>query len=187
MTWTCSRCGECHETEFESCWRCGISRPLTDAEVAEVELLEAEDKTPEAADVDQVDEALVDAYGREQGWYPGVPEDKAARAGNALHRLVVAYRLYRARQDESGQAARPDLDRRWTHFFLTSACLGGFVMTLILADAWLGWLAEEEVRFVLCYFPLLFGTIITGQRAVEAELRAAAESATRRGYRPRAT
>jgi len=26
-TWTCAGCGECHESQFGTCWKCGRARP----------------------------------------------------------------------------------------------------------------------------------------------------------------
>jgi hypothetical protein len=97
--------------------------------------------------------------------------NEAIAAGNALHRLTLAYGLYRARQNRMSRPAAPELDRRWIMFFLVCAAGGGYVLALILWTDVLVRLPEE----VFAAIPPVWGiaALITGSRAVRAELAAA--------------
>ncbi len=44
MNWTCNSCGEIHEAQFDSCWKCGIPK---------IGVIDTEDSTPES-DLPQV-------------------------------------------------------------------------------------------------------------------------------------
>src|SRR4051812_14976160 len=101
MTWQCNRCGERHDDSFLACWRCVGEDPAA-IRVARHEDLDDEvdlesDDGPEIAaqDAEQAFRDQIWAYQRVVGWYPATPEDRWMAAGNSLHRLVVAYRLYR--------------------------------------------------------------------------------------------
>jgi hypothetical protein len=185
MSWQCSSCGETHDDAFDSCWRCSAARLRTASERAEDEREAQADV--EAAAVEEAElqrQDAIAAYQEAAGWYRPPLGDRAAEAGMVLHRLVVAYRLYRQRQGAGVRGSRPDLDRLWTHFFLACSVLGGIAVSTFTPFAWLEYLAPNASVFTLVYVGALLVCVITGRRAVSRELRAAAEAAVTQGRRP---
>jgi predicted nucleic acid-binding Zn-ribbon protein len=186
MSWRCSTCGETHEDVFRSCWRCGAKRPPSpaqDAEDEQEEREEAEEDSRALAEQEAqvaLDVAVAD-YVRDAGWYSRAPEDHWVAAGNRLHRLVVAHRIYRQRQSRALTVQRPDLDRLWMRFFISVSLFGALVVSLFLSVAWLEVLVDNQVLFVVLFLGLLVASIATGHRVVERELRAAAEAAVKQG------
>jgi hypothetical protein len=189
MTWQCERCGERHDDEFGACWRCVGEDPAA-VRVRNEDFddkLESDDGPEIAAhDAEQAFREQVWAYQRAKGWYPAGPEDRWTAAANALHRLVIAYRLYRDRQERAGRA-RPDLDRPWLHFFLVLGIFAGVWLGVFTSAVWGELLLANETPFVVFHVTCLFLAIITGKRAVERELHAAAEMAVEQGWRVRVT
>jgi len=180
MTWRCSGCGETHEAAFVSCWRCGAKRALAPAVLAE-----DDEETPVEAEQATVDSEFerrqaVIAYQEAAGWY-GPIGDRATKAGMALHRLVVAYRLYRERQHGGTRRARPDLDRLWTQFFLAFAVPGGLFLSVQMNSPWLAYLAPGGTAFLLLHIAAVGLCMAAGHRVVRRELDAAAETAVEDG------
>ena len=180
MPWGCTGCGEEHDDAFDACWRCGAERPAHLSR-SEVELEPADLAAPSEAQ-NRFTQAVID-YQRDSGWYPTGPEDKWIAAANGLHRLRVAYQLYRRRQD-SHSRGRPDLDRLWTHFFLAMGVGAGVATGVTINPAWLNFLFSNDARFALVYGVVMLAILLTGRRAVRQELRAAAEAAVRKGELP---
>ncbi|HET9603550.1 MAG TPA: hypothetical protein VFO96_04620 [Gemmatimonadales bacterium] len=183
MAWTCARCGEVLADSFGACWRCGSPAEgldpgvePTDAEFAEIGAAE------EAAAVRQRNEfnEAVWQYKARAGWFPPA-YGRYAQAGAGLHRLAVAYRLYRGRQEMTARPARPDLDRKWTAFAIMLGLTGGFVLSILLMNGWADFLLADGTRFVIVWIGLLVGCVLTGDRAVDAELQAEAEFQVGRG------
>jgi hypothetical protein len=191
MTWQCDRCGERHADDFGACWRCVGEDPAA-LQVRnedfddEVELESNEEAEIAAHDAEEAFREQVWAYQRAQGWYPAGPEDHWTAAANALHRLVAAYRLYRNRQEREGRA-RPDLDRLWLQFFLVLGIFGGVWLGVFTSTAWGELFLANETPFAVFHVTCLFLSIITGKRAAERELHAAAEMAVKQGWRVRVT
>jgi predicted nucleic acid-binding Zn-ribbon protein len=185
MRWRCSSCGESHDDPFRSCWRCGSTRAATAAELDEEEhQLRADAEEDAAADAQASREAAAASYEVAAGWQPTITADRASAAGAALHRLVVAYRLYRERQDASTRRARPDLDRLWTQFFLSCAVFGGLLISTLTRFSVLDYLAPHPTLFGVVIVGGLLACVGTGQRAVRRELRAEAEAAVEEGRAP---
>jgi len=187
MTWQCERCGERHDDGFVACWRCVGEDPVAgrvrDEDFDDEVELESDNGSEIAAhDAEQAFREQVWAYQRAMGWYPATPEDKWTAAGNALHRLVIAYRQYRDRGDRTGRP-RPDLDRLWLHFFLVLGISGGVWLGMFMSAAWAELLLANETPFMLFHVASLFLSILTGKRAVGRELQAAAELAVQQGWR----
>src|SRR5919107_5629798 len=165
MAWQCDRCGERHDDAFVACWRClgedpAAVRVARDEDLEDGIELESEDDSETA---EQAFHEQVWAYQRAMGWYPGTPEDRWAEAGNGLHRLVAAYRLYRERQERASRA-RPDLDRLWLHFFLSLSVMGGVWLGFFTSSAWADLLLANETGFLLFHVGNLFLIILTGKR-----------------------
>jgi hypothetical protein len=186
MTWRCSGCGESHEDSFDSCWRCGTPRSpsvriLTEEEVDARDEAELREEAEEADRLEapqrEMDRA-VEAYQRDAGWKPEWTWNRSMDTGNALHRMAEAHRLYRERQERGAHAARPDLDRLWTQFLMTCAVVAGCALIAII---WVPAEALERNMPTFAFFCVvgLIACIVTGNRVVERELRAAAETAAR--------
>jgi hypothetical protein len=153
-----------------------------------VELAEDDDEVTVEAEEVAVDAELerrqaVLAYKEAAGWY-GPTGDRTTNAGMALHRLVVAYGLYRARQNGGTRSARPDLDRLWTQFFLACAVPVGLFLSFQMTLPWVVYLARNETAFLLAHIGAVGICMATGHRVVRRELDAAAEAAVMDGRRP---
>ena len=184
MPWIFAHCGEVLGDSFDACWHRGTpatdwhqSHEPTDSELAE---LGAAEEAAAMEKRNRFNEAVWE-YKERAGWFPAT-YSREARAGAGLHRLVVAYRLYRGRHEASSRRARPDLDRKWTAFAIMLGLTGGIIISLFVSDtSWIDAVLADETRFVIVWLGLLLGTVITGQRAVGAELQAAAEYEVARG------
>lgn len=188
MAWQCKRCGERLDDSFTACWRCAgedpaASRVGRDEDFADQDEIEFDDSGEIAAQqAEETFDYQVWAYKRAMGWYPANAGDRGVALGNSLHRLVTAYRLYRERQERT-TGARPDLDRLWLQFFLALGLLGGVWLGFLTSSAWRELLMASDVRLGVIYGGTLLLAFATGMRVVGRELRAAAETAVRQGWR----
>ena len=185
LTWTCPKCGEVIEDNFDTCWRCGAEAPRHAAreDVSDAELVaigEAEDAKA-LAELEHREWAL-EAYEDRAGWHPAISGYRGAAADAGLHRLIEAYRIYRRRHAETARPERADLDRRWTLFAISLGLTGGIVAALFMDVPWMLWVMDDETRFLIVWGGAMLATVITGHRAVKAELRAEAEYQVSRGY-----
>ena len=81
--------------------------------------------------------------------------------------------MYRERQEPGAQRARPDLDRTWAQFFVCCAVTGGVFLSNFTPFSVLGALDGHENVVVGLWMGGLLICVLTGQRAVGRELRAA--------------
>ena len=179
MGWRCSACGESHDDSFTTCWRCGTTRALTSEELAEeVAQARADAQGDAVTERELTREAAILAYEERAGWAPPpTVADRAMAAGAALSRLALAYRFYRQRQEIGSQRSRADLDRAWTLFFLCCAVMGGVFLSIFTSFSMFKALDRHENLAVGLWMGGLLVCVLTGQRAVGKELRAAAEAA----------
>ena len=184
MSWRCAKCGERLEDTFDECWRCGTTRALTPDEEPQAEETEAAEEYAEAEMIREENAAVArlnDDLGRllPRARSSDEQPDHLDGPGYGFHRLAKAYRLYRERQERTARPALPDLDRRWTQFFLACGGTAGYVLAMIF---WVDVVARlPEDLFIAAPVVLAGLVVITGSRATRAELAAADPAKIRAG------
>ena len=153
MSWRCPNCAQTLADEFDTCWRCGTTRSLTSAEMAELD--------------------KADAVEPEVTARPSTPADQLGwgSVAGGLLALREAHGHYRIRRERAGLPARPDLDRRWMQLYLAVAALLG----IVIATAFFG-LSMDEPWMLWSYLGAMVLVLVAGSRATRAELRADADA-----------